>query len=393
LVPTGGTDVQAITTTAGVATGNGVAAYNNCGNGSVSTAGNASTGASGTQANDGNAGCVVITYSTANNHTSTLSVANSAGTDMFRVQDDGEALFKAANNSPQALQIQNSSGSNLFSADTNNWRVYIGPTAGDTTGALLVLGNKTNSGDPTGVAGAMYYNSSLNAFRCYQNGLWQNCLLDGDGMTTESFTTDDFLNNGTSGGNGSPWTCAAISTGTMPGGAVTGRSIVVPTSSTSANSGFECGSGTDQLIGGGETFEMLIEPLTFTNTTVRFGFMSTFAAAAPTNGCWVNITNAGVLSQSCSKAGTLSSGGLNYSPAAGTTWYRVKITIASTTSVTTTVYSSAGVVLATDTYTPSNGEPIAAVGSGFTATNSGTSATALDNIDEISTWYNGLSFR
>jgi hypothetical protein len=288
--------------------------------------------------------------------------------------------------------VQTAASAQIFAADTGAGKVQIGPSAGDTVGELLVLGNKTNSGDPTGVAGAMYYNSNLNAFRCFQNGLWQNCLLDGDGMTTMGFASDDFYNNGATAGNGTPWTCAAIASGTFPSGTVTGRSIAVVTSSTSANSGFQCSTGLDTVLGGGETFETIIDPLTFTNTTVRTGFRDTFTSAVPANGCWLNITTTPAVTDQCAKAGALSTGGLSFTPSTAT-WYRLKIQIVSTTSVTATVYSSAGAVLATDTFTPANGEPLVAVGSGFTSTNSGTTATALDNIDEISTWYNGLSFR
>ena len=46
----------------------------------------------------------------------------------------------------------------------------------DTTGTLLVLDTKTNAGDPTGVNGAMYYNSNSDTFRCYENDQWRNCV-------------------------------------------------------------------------------------------------------------------------------------------------------------------------------------------------------------------------
>jgi hypothetical protein len=49
-------------------------------------------------------------------------------------------------------------------------------STGDTTGYLLVLDNKTTSGDPTEVDGAMYYNSNKEAFRCGEGGTWRNCL-------------------------------------------------------------------------------------------------------------------------------------------------------------------------------------------------------------------------
>jgi hypothetical protein len=88
----------------------------------------------------------------------------------------GTTTIKPGAASTSAFQVQNTSGTNQLSVDTTNSRVYVGPTAGDTTGSILVLGNKTNAGDPTGVAGAMYYNSSTNTFRCYENGGWTDCL-------------------------------------------------------------------------------------------------------------------------------------------------------------------------------------------------------------------------
>ena len=64
--------------------------------------------------------------------------------------------------------------SNLFTVDSANSRIVLG--ASDTTGTLLVLDTKTSAGDPTGVDGAMYYNSSSRAFRCYSNGAWRSCV-------------------------------------------------------------------------------------------------------------------------------------------------------------------------------------------------------------------------
>jgi hypothetical protein len=80
--------------------------------------------------------------------------------------------------STTALNVQNASSVSQLTVDTTvaTPHIYVGPTAGDTVGTLLVLGNKTNAGDPTGASGAMYYNSNLNSFRCYSNGAWLSCL-------------------------------------------------------------------------------------------------------------------------------------------------------------------------------------------------------------------------
>jgi hypothetical protein len=64
----------------------------------------------------------------------------------------------------------------LFTVDSSLARIYVGPSGGDTVGTLLVLGNKTNAGDPTGVAGSMYYNSNRGSMRCYQSSGWEDCV-------------------------------------------------------------------------------------------------------------------------------------------------------------------------------------------------------------------------
>jgi hypothetical protein len=60
--------------------------------------------------------------------------------------------------------------------------VQIGSGAGSATPDLLVADIKTTIGDPTGTAGAIYYNSNLNKFRCFENGSWKDC--DTAGITS-----------------------------------------------------------------------------------------------------------------------------------------------------------------------------------------------------------------
>jgi hypothetical protein len=88
---------------------------------------------------------------------------------------DGSALFKSVTNSSTAFLIQNSGGVGILTADTTNTLVQIGSSTADSTAVLLVLDTKNTAGDPTGSAGAMYYNSSIGKFRCYENGAWVNC--------------------------------------------------------------------------------------------------------------------------------------------------------------------------------------------------------------------------
>lgn len=85
-------------------------------------------------------------------------------------------LFKNASNDAASFQIQNAGSTPLFVADTTNARIYVGNPTADTTGALLVLDTKNDSGDPSGVNGAMYYNSNAGKFRCYEGSAWKNCI-------------------------------------------------------------------------------------------------------------------------------------------------------------------------------------------------------------------------
>ncbi|MGW8181706.1 MAG: hypothetical protein ACWGQW_23490, partial [bacterium] len=61
--------------------------------------------------------------------------------------------------------------------------VTISGTATGTSATFLGFPVKTDAGDPTTTQqnGAMYYNSNINKFRCYENGAWKNCDTTGGG--------------------------------------------------------------------------------------------------------------------------------------------------------------------------------------------------------------------
>jgi len=62
----------------------------------------------------------------------------------------------------------------IFNIDTSGSKIAIG--ASDTTGTVLILDTKTDAGDPSGSIGAMYYNSNMGKFRCYEGSAWRNCM-------------------------------------------------------------------------------------------------------------------------------------------------------------------------------------------------------------------------
>ena len=83
-------------------------------------------------------------------------------------------ILKPGTNSTSSLQVQNASGTSMLAFDSTNNRLTVGVS--DTTGTLLILDTKTDTGDPTGVNGAMYYNSNTGKFRCYEASAWKNCI-------------------------------------------------------------------------------------------------------------------------------------------------------------------------------------------------------------------------
>jgi len=104
-----------------------------------------------------------------------LTVSSGSGTNLTMLAGGaGKVIAKPGTNSTSSFEVQNSSGTSVLGVNTTDNRISVGVS--DTTGTLLVLDTKTDTGDPTGVNGGMYYNSNMNKFRCYENGAWANCL-------------------------------------------------------------------------------------------------------------------------------------------------------------------------------------------------------------------------
>ena len=253
----------------------------------------------------------------------------------------GSVIIKpqSSNDSTTAFQIQNASATSLFTVDTSAARLYVGPTAGDTVGTLLVLGNKTNAGDPTGVEGAMYYNSSMKQVRCYIDSIWQPCNGPEKLSWGVNFT-DDFLggnlniNNwaeetsGTGAGNAWPSTTLANRPGIMELG--TG------TTTTGRDSIWGPGNA-DFFIGGGEEIEFAINVPTLadgTNDYIMHAGLCDVTTADCNNGLYIEYDRATSTNWrfGAAKGGTRTE--TSSSTAVATGWHRFRIVVnANATSV------------------------------------------------------------
>ena len=246
---------------------------------------------------------------------------------------NGSALFKNSANSTAGFQIQNAAAAKLLIADTTNSRIYVGDSAADTTGVILVLDTKSSTGDPTGVNGAMYYNSGLQVFRCYENGAWRSCL---SGARTSYFFSNDM--------NG-PTTDSQMLVNMFGSGAsITSPSAVaghpgILSASTGTTSGGQAGLfsatvSTMLLLGNNDawSYESVLRIPTLsdaTNTfTVRAGFVDDNAAES-VDGCYfryTNGTNSGRWQGVCRSNSTESTCDTGITVAANT-WYRLNVSV------------------------------------------------------------------
>jgi len=84
----------------------------------------------------------------------------------------------------------------VFSTDNINSRVIVGDgSTSNSSATMFVLDTKNNAGDPTGTAGAMYYNSNLAKFRCYDTA-WRDCDIDYQ-SSNNTFTGTNAFNGST----------------------------------------------------------------------------------------------------------------------------------------------------------------------------------------------------
>lgn len=97
-----------------------------------------------------------------------------SGTGVFTVSNGGALTIMSTSTS--ALSIQDGSSNPVFNVDTSGNIVQVGSSTTDSTGIVFVLDSSNAGTDPTGYNGAMYYNSTLGKFRCYESSAWVDCI-------------------------------------------------------------------------------------------------------------------------------------------------------------------------------------------------------------------------
>ena len=131
-----------------------------------------------------------------------ILTASASGATKFTIKNDGSASASAGLTIDSAGSIQTTNMQTLtlggsttgnISLQANNsgtGKVQIGTgNGGTTTPDLFALDVKSDTGDPTGFEGAMYYNTADNKFRCYEGSAWTDCIVGAP--DTATFTDAD----------------------------------------------------------------------------------------------------------------------------------------------------------------------------------------------------------
>lgn len=107
----------------------------------------------------------------------------------------GTTITQRVGTGTTAFTVQGAATYLVIDASANN-RVYIGGSTSTATPTLFVFGQKTATGDPTGLNGAEYYNAANNKFRCYEGGIWRDCV-SGFGSVTKTADQNATANSAT----------------------------------------------------------------------------------------------------------------------------------------------------------------------------------------------------
>jgi hypothetical protein len=136
-----------------------------------------------------------------------VSIGNATASSSLTLQAGSGNASLNVTSGTLTLQTTTSGAINLTPAASSN--IVLGTS--NTTGELLVLDTDTDTTESTAVAGGMYYNSSLKAFRCSTVTTWTNC-----GGLTASVTNASAIGTSSTAENAFTTTAATDQTYTLP---------------------------------------------------------------------------------------------------------------------------------------------------------------------------------
>lgn len=194
---------------------------------------------------------------------------------------------------------------------------------------------------------------------------------------------------GTSSGNIAPYALTAVSSGTnsaILAPANNHPGVIRFTSSTTANSGVRIMTDVGHLLlAAGDYFECIFQIKTLANLTMRIGFIDVTTSADVVDGAYLEVLSTGVATFKTADNSARTSNATTATLSASV-WYRVEIEVNASNDARCRIFNSdtGAVVLAEQTNTTNiPGATNRASGAGIIATNSGTTATALVDVDLI----------
>jgi hypothetical protein len=304
----------------------------------------------------------------------------------------GTERIQTTTNSTAAFGVQNSGGANLLTVDTSDNVIQIGSASSDNTAILLQLDRYNQVTDPAGTNGAMYYNTTLSRFRCYQDG-WYDCIgISGDYQRQHPFYSTDFMGASTAS-QSPPWTGSNQTAGGSQSvftNDITANhpGVVGLYNGSVANGGYRYLTSTGNtsfVFGGGETFETVFNSNYLTTSSIRMGFWDgSDATSAVANGAYVDINSSGVLTGKTARSSAGASTGTTYTTATST-WYHLKIVVnGNATQIDYYLYNDNGTQLWHDSL--STDIPTVSLNNGVSASCTDATDHNIVNMDYMSVW-------
>lgn len=267
---------------------------------------------------------------------------------------------------------------------TGEWECGLGELSSATTVERRFVLSSSNAGSLVNFsAGTKYVTLAVNAFSS-PVGLIRSRQL---------FYETDFLGPASAGAVEAafPWDLSLVSSGTQSkiAGEANHPGILRLSSSTTANSGVAIVTDAPSvgafLISGGEISQHIFRIQTLTNTTIRMAFLDTASSTDATDGVYIEIpaTGAAVGKTASNSTRTTSS---TIATLSTNTWYKAVVAVNhNATNCWFGIYSESGSLLGSQTI--STNIPTGAgrqTNHGVVATNSGTTAVALIELDYMS---------